>query len=127
MAHAVLLLTSIGLQLLNPQILRYFINTALVGGSSTFLALAGLLFIGITLVVDFFVDTAYASPGWSLHCVLTVLFQSANSVLSLVYLALASILAISFFLLVIGASAYLTVVLFGMLPLQNRGAKVSCQ
>jgi ATP-binding cassette subfamily B protein len=43
------LLSSIGLQLLGPQILRYFIDTALAGGASPELVIAGLLFIGVTL------------------------------------------------------------------------------
>jgi ATP-binding cassette subfamily B protein len=45
----VCLLTGIGLQLFNPQILRYFIDTALAGGASTTLVLAGLLFIVLAL------------------------------------------------------------------------------
>ena len=45
----VLLLASISLQLLNPQILRYFIDTALAGGVPTSLMLAGLLFTSIAL------------------------------------------------------------------------------
>ncbi len=46
---AVLVLTSVGLQLVNPLILRYFIDAALNGQSSTSLILAALLFIGIAL------------------------------------------------------------------------------
>ncbi len=46
---SVTLLASIGLQLLGPQILRYFIDTAIAGGPSTSLLLAGLYFIGVTL------------------------------------------------------------------------------
>src|SRR5258708_7440132 len=46
---SVTLLASIGLQLLGPQILRYFIDTAIAGGPSTSLVLAGLYFIGVTL------------------------------------------------------------------------------
>src|SRR3989440_1961478 len=46
---SVTLLTGIGLQLLGPQILRYFIDTAIAGGPSTSLVLAGLYFIGVTL------------------------------------------------------------------------------
>lgn len=45
-----LLLTSVGLQLVNPQILRYFIDTALSSSATTPLLLAGLLFIGIALL-----------------------------------------------------------------------------
>lgn len=47
---AVLLFISIGLQLLNPQILRYFIDTAIAGGATTSLVLAGVLFIGVALL-----------------------------------------------------------------------------
>ena len=47
---SLLLLTSVGLQLVNPQILRYFIDTALVSNATSPLLLAGLLFIGIALL-----------------------------------------------------------------------------
>ena len=47
---AVLLLTSIVLQLLNPQILRYFIDTALAGGNTNSLVEAGILFIIVSLL-----------------------------------------------------------------------------
>ena len=47
---SLLLLTSVGLQLVNPQILRYFIDTALGNNATTPLLLAGLLFIGIALL-----------------------------------------------------------------------------
>ena len=46
---SVLLLIGIGLQLLNPQILAYFIDTALNGGASTSLLLAAVLFTGVAL------------------------------------------------------------------------------
>lgn len=49
---AITLLSSIGLQLLNPQILRYFIDTAVVGGSTQALFTAALLFIGIALITQ---------------------------------------------------------------------------
>jgi ATP-binding cassette, subfamily B, bacterial len=45
----VLLLASVGLQLVNPQILRYFIDTALRGRAAASLTLAAVLFIGIAL------------------------------------------------------------------------------
>jgi ATP-binding cassette, subfamily B, bacterial len=45
-----LLLTSIGLQLANPQVLRYFIDTATGGGNSSLLLLAAILFIGIAVI-----------------------------------------------------------------------------
>nr|MDQ2907638.1 ABC transporter transmembrane domain-containing protein [Chloroflexota bacterium] len=47
---ATLLCGSIGLQLLNPQILAYFIDTALGGGTTLPLVLAGIAFIGIALL-----------------------------------------------------------------------------
>ncbi len=46
----VLLLTSIGLQVVNPQIMRYFIDTATTGGAMNVLVNASLAFIGIALV-----------------------------------------------------------------------------
>ncbi len=59
---AVLLLISIGLQLLNPQILRYFIDTAITGGATTALVLAGVLFIGVALLnLGISVATTYFS------------------------------------------------------------------
>jgi ATP-binding cassette subfamily B protein/ATP-binding cassette subfamily C protein len=47
---AALLLGSIGLQIANPQILRYFIDTARAGGEMRALIEAALLFIGVALV-----------------------------------------------------------------------------
>ncbi len=49
---AVLLLTGIALQLVNPQILRYFVDTFTTGGSHADLTLAGALFIGIALAIQ---------------------------------------------------------------------------
>lgn len=49
---AIALLASIGLQLLNPQILRNFIDTAVAGGSEQNLLLAALLFIGVALATQ---------------------------------------------------------------------------
>ncbi|HZO72908.1 MAG TPA: ABC transporter ATP-binding protein [Ktedonobacteraceae bacterium] len=46
---AALLLISIGLQLVNPQILRYFIDTVTSGGNLQPLLLAGATFMGIAL------------------------------------------------------------------------------
>ena len=46
---AIALFTSIGLQLLNPQILRYFIDTAVTGGSQRLLAIAALGFMTIAI------------------------------------------------------------------------------
>src|SRR5258708_28737236 len=45
----VLLLVSVGLELVNPLILRYFIDTALSSRASASLTLVALLFIGIAL------------------------------------------------------------------------------
>lgn len=47
---AVLIFTGIGLQLLAPQIVRNFIDTAQAGGTATTLARAGVLFLVVTLV-----------------------------------------------------------------------------
>ncbi|MEH2447417.1 MAG: ABC transporter ATP-binding protein [Nostoc sp.] len=49
---AIALLASIGLQLINPQILRYFIDTAIAGSSRQDLLFAALLFIGVALVTQ---------------------------------------------------------------------------
>jgi ABC-type multidrug transport system fused ATPase/permease subunit len=49
---AIALLMSIGLQIFNPQILRYFIDTAVAGGDSQKLILAAFLFIGIALITQ---------------------------------------------------------------------------
>jgi len=55
---AIALLGSIGLQLLNPQILGYFIDTATTGGSQRTLITAALLFIGVALVTQALAVTA---------------------------------------------------------------------
>lgn len=47
---ALVLLGSIGLQLYGPQILRYFIDLAMSGGSQNALVAAALFFIGVALV-----------------------------------------------------------------------------
>ncbi|MEO7910962.1 MAG: ABC transporter ATP-binding protein [Roseiflexaceae bacterium] len=47
---AVLVLSSIGLQLLNPQVIRYFIDTAEAGGADSLLLLAAAVFIVAGLV-----------------------------------------------------------------------------
>jgi len=44
------LVTGIGLQLLNPQILRYFIDTAAKEGASMSLVIVGLLFVAVALL-----------------------------------------------------------------------------
>jgi ABC-type multidrug transport system fused ATPase/permease subunit len=65
---AFLLLSSIGLQLLNPQILRRFIDAATQGGSDRTLTVAGILFIVVALLQQLFsVGATYLSEnvGWS--------------------------------------------------------------
>lgn len=52
------LLGSIGLQILNPQILGYFIDTAVSGGSQQRLYIAALLFIGLALLSQILTVTA---------------------------------------------------------------------
>jgi ATP-binding cassette, subfamily B, bacterial len=47
---ATLLLCSIGLQLINPQVLRAFLDAATSGGTSAFLARVALLYVGVALV-----------------------------------------------------------------------------
>lgn len=49
---AIALLGSIGLQILNPQILGYFIDTAASGGSQQRLVFAAFLFIGLALLTQ---------------------------------------------------------------------------
>ncbi|MGN6360587.1 MAG: ABC transporter ATP-binding protein [Thermomicrobiales bacterium] len=51
-ALAVLLSADIGLQLLNPQIVRYFIDTALAGGAANRLLAAASLFLLVALVTQ---------------------------------------------------------------------------
>ncbi|WNZ26118.1 ABC transporter ATP-binding protein [Leptolyngbya sp. NK1-12] len=55
---AIALLSSIGLQLVNPQILGYFINTAVTRGASPTLLNAALLFIAVAFVTQIFAVTA---------------------------------------------------------------------
>ncbi len=83
----VLLLANIGLQLLNPQVIRYFIDTTQAGGQSQgqgqTLLFAALLFIGIALIqrtVAFCSTYVAENVGWTatnalradlaLHCLL---------------------------------------------------------
>ena len=47
---AVLLLSSIGLQLVNPQILRAFIDSATAGGALRTLTGIAVLFLGVALI-----------------------------------------------------------------------------
>ena len=65
---AVLLLSSIGLQLLNPQIMRSFLDSALGGAPLSLLTRYALLFIGIGLLTQALsVATTYVGQdvGWS--------------------------------------------------------------
>ncbi|MSP14600.1 MAG: ABC transporter ATP-binding protein [Chloroflexi bacterium] len=52
LALSLLLLGSIALQLLNPQILRYFIDAATSGSTQDVLIRTGLLFLGVTVVTQ---------------------------------------------------------------------------
>jgi ATP-binding cassette subfamily B protein len=65
---AVLLLTTIGLQLLNPQLLRRFIDSALAGADVSSLVTIALLFMAVaflTQVVDASSRYVGESLGWS--------------------------------------------------------------
>lgn len=65
---AIALFASIALQLINPQILRYFIDAATRDAPSSALQLAALLFIGIALLTEVFaVATTYfgETVGWT--------------------------------------------------------------
>lgn len=55
---AIALLTNIGLQILNPQILRNFIDTSVAGGSVQNLFFAAFLFMGVALVTQVMSITA---------------------------------------------------------------------
>lgn len=79
----VLLLASIGLQLLSPQVIRYFIDTTQAGGQGQTLLFAALLFIAIALIqrtVAFCATYVAENVGWTatnalradlaLHCLL---------------------------------------------------------
>jgi len=64
----VLLFGSIGLQLVNPQIIRYFIDTTQAGGSLGTLFIAAGLFIAIALVqrvVAFYSTYVAENVGWT--------------------------------------------------------------
>ncbi|MGH2544847.1 MAG: ABC transporter ATP-binding protein [Ardenticatenaceae bacterium] len=65
---AVLLLGSIGLQLLNPQILRHFIDSAMSGGRGEVLVRAALLLLAVGLtnqVLSALATYVGADVGWS--------------------------------------------------------------
>ena len=92
-ALTVFLLSSIGLQLLNPQILRSFIDTAMAGGTQQALVRIALIFIGVALANQLLSVTAtYISENvaWSatnmlradlaLHCLrLDLAFHKART------------------------------------------------
>jgi ATP-binding cassette subfamily B protein len=65
---ALLLMSEIGFQLINPQILRYFIDTAQTGGPLNSLIIAALIFLGIVFAGQLFSGLAtYFSEdvGWT--------------------------------------------------------------
>ena len=65
---AVLLLTGIGLQLVNPQVVRYFIDTAQAGGPQSALFKAALVFIAFALAargVALAADYLATATGWT--------------------------------------------------------------
>ncbi len=65
---AVLLFTNIALQLINPQILRYFIDEALAGSAINRLIIAASFFTGIALVqqvVNVFATYTSGKVGWT--------------------------------------------------------------
>lgn len=79
----VLLLVSIALQLMNPQVIRYFIDTTQAGGAGQILLFAALLFIAIALsqrTIAFCATYVAENVGWTatnalradlaLHCLL---------------------------------------------------------
>ena len=65
---AALLFSSIGLQLINPQIMRHVIDTARLGGASQILVTAALLFIAVALaqqVVSVLASYVSQNVGWT--------------------------------------------------------------
>lgn len=64
----IILGSSITLQLINPQVLRYFIDSASKGGSARALTIAAILFIGVALLQQLLIIVStYMSQniGWS--------------------------------------------------------------
>lgn len=55
---AIALLSSIALQILSPQLLGYFIDTAVSGGATKTLATVALLFTGVAVLTQFFAIAA---------------------------------------------------------------------
>jgi ATP-binding cassette, subfamily B, bacterial len=65
---AVLIFSSIGLQLLNPQVIRYFLDTAESGGSERLLILAAILFISFALaqqLIDLAANYVNLKVSWT--------------------------------------------------------------
>ena len=58
---AILLLGNIALQLVNPQIIRSFIDAAQAGAATERLVRAALLFLGLAVIIDV---GAYAGGGY---------------------------------------------------------------
>jgi ATP-binding cassette subfamily B protein/ATP-binding cassette subfamily C protein len=64
----VLLFSSIGLQLINPQVIRYFIDTTQAGGPLRALLIAAVIFIAIALlqrIVAFSSTYTAEYTGWT--------------------------------------------------------------
>ncbi len=81
---AVALLGGIGLQLLNPQILRYFIDTAIAGGQQRSLLLAAGAFIAIALLQQgLAIATTYFSETIAWRATNTLRLDLAHHALSL--------------------------------------------
>ena len=78
---AAVLLGSIGLQLLNPQITRYFIDTALAGGALEALTFAALAFLGIALfnqALSVLATYLGENVGWAATNMLRVIADSPS-------------------------------------------------
>ena len=58
-----LLLGSIGLQVVNPQIVRYFIDSAITGETAEMLAVSAVAFIGIALFQQVDVSATYVGEN----------------------------------------------------------------
>lgn len=78
------LLGSIGLQILNPQLLGYFIDTAVSGGPQHQLLIAALLFIGLALLTQVFtIIVTYLSETVAWTATNALRFQLAHHCLQL--------------------------------------------
>lgn len=81
---AIALLGSIGLQILNPQILGYFIDAAVSGGAQQRLFLAALLFLGVALLTQILtVITTYLGETVAWIATNTLRFDLAKHCLNL--------------------------------------------